>query len=102
MSLETVRQLIQTLAPYVPTKADDSAYVSMIMAFNADLADAQRLYPQHPLLATLSPAQEQIPIGDLLTRAERLHAILQEEQDQARAQQSRRANQARREQFRLG
>ena len=102
MSLETVNQLYQDLTIAAQTMANKSAAMSMITAFNDDLANAQRRYPQHPLLSTMTQAQAQVPIIDLLVRTGRLQAILQEEQDKILTQKNRRENQARREQFRLG
>jgi|SRR5438552_7791437 len=102
MSLETVRQLYHDLALLTPTKADESAYVSMITAFNMAPTDARRVHPHHRGLSGMSEAQAQIPIGDLLTRTGQLQAMLQEEEDHDLAQKHRRDNQARRDAFRLG
>ena len=98
----TVRQLCQPLNPYIPTKADDPASLSMVTAFNSALAEAQHMSPHHPTLSRIPAVHEQIPLGDLLTRTEQWQAMLEEEERQTQAERHRRANQARRNQFRSG
>jgi len=102
MSLETVQQLYRDLAVAAQTMPNESAVMSMVTAFNDDLTEAQRMYPRHPLLSSLSQAQRQVPIIDLLTRTGRLQAILEEEERKSRAEEAGRANEVRRRQFGLG
>jgi hypothetical protein len=102
MSLETVKQLYQDISTLAQTRAGESADVSMVTMFNANLAEAQRMYQHHAILSALTQAQNQVPIGDLLIRTGQLQAILQEAANSDRAQHTRRANQARRKQFGLG
>ena len=102
MSLATVNKLYQELTTAAQTMAKESAPVSMITAFNTDLAHAQHRYPQHPILSTMTQAQAQIPILDLLTRTGRLQTVLEEEENKELAQKNRIRHQARRDQFRSG
>jgi hypothetical protein len=90
MSLATVGQLYQDINKLAQMMADKPAEASMVTIFNANLAEAKRAYPHHPLLSALAEAQEQARIGDLLIRTGQLQAILKEEEDRALVERNRR------------
>ena len=90
MSLATIQLTYSGLEKLLPTMGDKPSDQVTLTAFNADLAEAQRIYPDNGLLSGLPTAPEELRIGELFMRYTQLLRILKDENSKPTARRPRR------------